>query len=434
MRRRILWLIQRQLKLRWSFIVVLILIASSLLSGCANPEMANLFEQLAAQNQAILQAQGAAPSNRLLIQGVDGNLYTVRPDGSERVTITNDATSLHQYTQPTWSPTGSRIAWAEVDGRTGQLKSTLTVSHFDGKVREHFDLPFAPFYMYWSPDEARLAFLSNWQKLNQSSVTIALRLVDFAAEGERITTLTEGQPLYLDWSPESDRLLIHIDNDRLEYWDMLGEGASLSATYAAFPAPQWSSDGSQLLYALGESNEQQLVLADTEGNPTREITDFEQNISFTLSPDNRHIAYVITPPTVATAAFGPLYVVELASNRTRELASGPVMAFFWSPDGSKLAYLVIDESEATLRLRWHVWDGASSKPYAAMIPSRTFMQAYLAFFDQYARSMNIWSPDSSAFAYAAIDDTLGNNIWVQHLEEAEPQRVSRGVFVAWSPR
>src|SRR5690606_33840726 len=138
----------------------------------------------------------------------------------------------------------------------------------------------------------------------------------------------------------------------------------------------------------------------------------EERITFSLSPNGDRVAYAVTPAGVATAAFGPLYVVELENNRTRELSAAPVMAFFWSPDGTKLAYLVIDESGEVLRLRWQVWDGTTNKGYAAIVPSRIFLQSYLTFFDQYARSMTIWSPDSTAFAYAALDDTLGNNIWI----------------------
>jgi TolB protein len=166
----------------------------------------------------------------------------------------------------------------------------------------------------------------------------------------------------------------------------------------------------------------------------QEITDYSETISFGLSPTNDRVAYAITPVTVGTAAFGPLYVMELENGATRELSSTPVMAFFWSPDGSKLAYLVTDSSGDVLRLRWYVWDGTASTPYAAIVPSRTFLQSYLVFFDQYARSMSIWAPDSSAFAYAAVDPVQGNTIWVQALDETEPQQVSRGVFVTWSPR
>jgi TolB protein len=276
--------------------------------------------------------------------------------------------------------------------------------------------------------------LSNWLNLNQSTATIALRLVDLDANTDRVRTLAAGQPLYLTWSPDGKRLLIHIDNDRLEFWDVAGDGASLTQTFAAFPSPQWSNDGSQLLYAVGEVGQQQLILADLDGNPTHEITDFPAHITFSLSPSDDRVAYVINPVGVGTAAFGPLYVVELESNRTRELSTLPVIAFFWSPDGTKLAYLALDEGEDILRLRWHVWDGASSKPYAAIVPSAIFLQRYITFFDQYARSMSIWSPDSSAFAYAAVDDETGNHIWVQSLEAGEATQLGRGVFVAWSPR
>jgi TolB protein len=392
------------------------------------------FEQLAAQNRAALEAQGVDPSNRLLVHGVDGNLFTIRPDGTDRVALTNDASSLHQYMQPTWSPSGNKIAWAELDNRKGEWASALVVSRFDGVTREHFETPFVPFYLQWSPDEARLAYLSNWLNLNQSTSTIALRMVDFDAESDKVSTWVEGQPLYFVWSPTSDRLLAHIDNDRLEFRDLSGEGTALAPTFASFPTPQWSSDGSKLLYALGEANQQQLVIADLEGNLTHEITDFNDNITFSLSPTNDRVAYVVTSENVGLNAFGPLYVVDLESAATRELASNPVMAFFWSPDGSKLAYLEMDESEEVLRLRWRVWDGTKSKPYAAIVPSRTFLQAYLAFFDQYTRGMTIWAPDSSAFAYSAVDNSTGNNIWVQRLDAEEPELVSRGVYVTWSPR
>lgn len=414
----------------------LLLLLTLFLAGCTNPEFMAQMEQIAAQNQAVLEAQGVDPTNRLLVQGVDGNLFTVRPDGSDRVAITNDASSLRQYVQPTWSPTGNKIAWAEIDSQDTEIKSALVVSQFDGLERERFETPYTPFYLQWSPDETRLAYLSNWLNLNQA--TIALRVVDFTVEGadnkEKVRTFVDGQPLYFTWSPTGDRLLTHIANERLEFRDIAGEGTALAPTFASFPTPQWSTDGTQLLYALGEANQQQLVLADLEGNLTQEITDYSESISFSLSPTDDRVAYAITPIGVGTAAFGPLYVVELETARTRELSSKPALAFFWSPDGEKLAYLVTDESEEIPQLRWVVWDGASNREYEAIVPSRTFLQSYLAFFDQYARGMTLWSPDSTAFAYASVDPLTGNNIWVQYLDEETPQQVSRGVFVSWSPQ
>ncbi|HXF62179.1 MAG TPA: hypothetical protein VNK95_11210 [Caldilineaceae bacterium] len=413
---------------RWLAMGSLLLFLAGWLGGCADPRVQAQWAQVLAAGQA--QAAAAPPANRLLVQGVDGNLYTMSPDGSSRLALTNDASSLHQYLQPTWSPTGERIAWAEIDARSGETESALIVSSYNGSDKERYITPFVPFYMYWSPDESRLAYLSNWLTLNEPS--IALRVLDFAAE-EPIRTLVEGQPLYFSWAPDSTRLLTHIGNERIELHSVDGEPQPLEITGARFPSPQWSADGRRLVYALGDAEGQRLVITDLIDGATTEITDFSDRISFTLSPSGDRLAYVITPANIGTAAFGPLYVVDLETLGTRELSALPVLAFFWSPDGAKLAYLAADESGETPMLRWYVWDGARSRAYAAMTPTRTYLQGYLAFFDQYAQSTTMWSPDSTAFAYAAVDAELGSSIWVQRLDGDEPERIGRGVYVAWSP-
>ena len=51
------------------------------------------------------------PTNRILLQDTDGNLYIASPDGKERFALTDDASRRRVYGQPTWSPDGERIAW-----------------------------------------------------------------------------------------------------------------------------------------------------------------------------------------------------------------------------------------------------------------------------------------------------------------------------------
>jgi Tol biopolymer transport system component len=53
------------------------------------------------------------------------------------------------------------------------------------------------------------------------------------------------------------------------------------------------------------------------------------------------------------------------------------------------------------------------------------------FFDQYAQSMTLWSPDGTAFAFpAAVNGEAG--IWRQDLSGGDPIRVAGGSWVAWS--
>ncbi|NJN82392.1 MAG: hypothetical protein HC802_09050 [Caldilineaceae bacterium] len=193
--------------------------------------------------------------------------------------------------------------------------------------------------------------------------------------------------------------------------------------------------GDHLIYAVLDGASQYLVRSTLDGEEIQRITDYGNRISFTLSPDDRQLAYAITDGDVGLAALGPLYVVELETMRTREVSDSPVIAFFWSPDSQKLAYLSPERIAGTIRFRWHVWDGKQSVAYAPTFPTRTFLEGYLTFFDQYAQSMTIWAPDSSAFAYAGIDEEDRLGIWVQPLDpEKEAVWVARGVYAAWSPR
>jgi TolB protein len=56
----------------------------------------------------------------------------------------------------------------------------------------------------------------------------------------------------------------------------------------------------------------------------------------------------------------------------------------------------------------------------------------LLFFDQYAQSHSVWSPDSNAVVLpGAVDGEAG--IWVYLLNGDVPVEVGKGSWVMWSP-
>ena len=110
--------------------------------------------------------------------GVDGNVSTYDPVTSIVTPITTDAGPGRVYSQPTWSPDGTRLAFVEntapVSGiqaasgirRVGlsaqqAVPGSVHIAPVTGGDTAVVTTPFSPFYLYWSPDGSQLAFLGN---------------------------------------------------------------------------------------------------------------------------------------------------------------------------------------------------------------------------------------------------------------------------------
>lgn len=426
-------------------VALLLLISLTALLATACSPAAQRAAQEAAQRFAIRPPAGdapAAPDGRIVVQGTDGNVYTMQPDGSNRYPVTTDATQSRQYQQPTWSPDGTQIALGRTEAVAGRTLGALVVSRFDGTGQRALGVPFPPFYIFWNPGGERLAYLSSWQSLE--GPTMALRVVDVVDAGGvgdagdvnnlGADTVAFGSPYYFSWSPGGDEWIAHIGGNRLEVQNAAGERRALLNTGANFAAPQWAADGERLIFAVDDPGGQRLVVAAPDGTLQDEITTFDERISFLLSPDGGQLAYTETVADAQANTLGPLYLVELASGRTRQLSSAPVWGFFWSPDSSKLAWVANERYEGRLWLRWYVWDGAAVRGYGRFLPTLTFLQNYLVFSDQYAQSTRLWSPQGDAFVYAGTAPDRSTGIWVQRLDAEEPQRIATGVYAAWAPQ
>lgn len=376
-----------------------------------------------------------AASNRLLVMGTDGNIVTMSPSGDDIIAITEDASTtkvVHQ--QPTWSPNGKYIAWTKILSDRGNTQSAIQIGDHLGEQRSELTLPFAPFYYYWSPDSERLAYLSNWVYRNMGA--LALRIVELSEDEIRSKTLALGQPSYFSWAPDSRQLLTHIGDQRTSIRSIDGTNRLLSEESGGFSAPQWAADGAGIIYAVNQGSQQALILSDLKGSQIQEVTTYNNKIVFSVSSTSRYFAYSTEDPASFQNSASGLYIVDIDSMKTQEVSSEPSLGFIWSPDGEKLAYMVLEEADGKPNVRWYVWQATDSsiQRYDTFIPSRTFLQNYLPFFDQYIQSMTIWSPDSSAFVYAGNGSSGGSSIWVQQLAGEKAVEVGEGVFAAWSPQ
>ena len=129
-------------------------------------------------------------------------------------------------------------------------------------------------------------------------------------------------------------------------------------------------------------------------------------------------------------------MIDAVSEEETVLVQRPIVAFFWSPDASKIAYVSVNDSEENLQ--WRVIDLTSGVDTELIdfIPSSDQLTWY-AFFDQYVQSHRVWSPDSRSLLFAGVLASEGgqaeSQIYVLHLEERQPVlAIARGSLATWS--
>jgi Tol biopolymer transport system component len=241
---------------------------------------------------------------------------------------------------------------------------------------------------------------------------------------------------------------------------------AIAAAPGQFQAPQWSHTG-KILYSTLDGSEQAIALSDATGSEGRKIATYRGRASFALSPDDSSVAYIVTAPQVQLAHFGPVRVVDASGENSRLVSQEPALAFLWSPDSQKLAYLTVQVSEndsnfefdapapplaasspdefaggarsdqggeVRLQLHWRVWDRAAntSRIVATFVPTSSFLNM-VPYFDQYANSSTFWSPDSQSLVYTTRDTTDGGAVYIADAVGSDaPRKVGDGVIAYWS--
>jgi TolB protein len=355
---------------------------------------------------------------RLAILDGTGNIVVMDPDGSNREAITDSEGDPSIYMQPIWSPDGSTLAWGQATGTGFGVGISKPGS---GEITT-LTTPNLPFYTFWSPDNRHLGVLHN------GSTGVQFQIVDL--DEESTSLLDEDAPFYFSWSPEGDAVVTHAGATRAETIRPDGDRTELEPTAAGYLAPQWTADG--VFHVVDD----RLVLEDETGDRqtvavvsgvTMFVADRQGNLVALQSTDapGPITAANEDPPVVGANA---VVVVDVASGQTETISEALSAGFFWSPLGESLLVLTTREGDIVPV----VWTAGGQTEFRSYAPSPSMVRDTFPFFPQYAQSVNFWSPDSRAFAYAGeFDGTAG--IWVQDLDVEEPLRVSDGSWVAWSP-
>jgi TolB protein len=384
--------------------------------------------------------------------GLDGNVYTIDQAGKNQSQVTDDsqlpesqAGAFRFYQYPTWSADGRRLAIVGVSGEgENQTLSEMFVKTIEeeGLKKVYSSENRHPFYLYWSPDNETLSFLST----DSTSQSILLQSV--STDGSAPVVLDVGSPYYWSWAPDGRTMIVHTGGAAtsptpehlafLQTDSVIIEDA-LDATPATFQAPAWSPDGNRILITrLNENDRKEIVIADSTGAIEDTLAEYSINASFAWSPDSQLVAYIEGERETAAGALGRLHVVDLETSEDF-FQDDEVYAFFWSPNSRKLAYfkprvVEIESGQQVLLLELHMLDSVSGEGELLFSyqPSNAF-SSVLPYFDQYHQSATIWSPDSNNLVLSFIDQEGNPGIAViAPSGQLEPRVLTGGYLAYWS--
>jgi TolB protein len=364
------------------------------------------------------------------------------------------------YSFPAWSPAGDRIAAIGDDHGTGVVH-VFTFGQSGAQavapttVYDSADRP--PFYLYWSPDGTRVSFLTS-----KVDGTIDLRVAPADASAAA-TVVRNGAPMYWAWTPQG-RLLVHSGADSADAF--IGEvepdgGAAVPRLGASggFRTPAISPDGSFLGYVGRGSADPEVILQGRDGTGRRAVS-VHGEAAMDFSPTSADLAFLAPAEAGRELAVpvGPLRVLSPARDDARVLLPGPVVAFFWAPDGRTIAAFQLGASTddnvaldgrgtavlarapvaaaapgVALRLVFVDTASGTTRGARAIQVGEVFASQVLPYFDQYALSHRFWSPDSQTIALPITADDGTAGIVAVPTDGGPATRIADGVAAAWSP-
>lgn len=396
---------------------------------------------------------------RIAYVGADYNVYSMTlPDG-EVTALTEDAgmaarRTAQYYQWPTWSTDG-RLAYfrtlADMRGNRGTEVFISPDGVSSGELA-YSDEETELNYAYWAPQNCAeapgcrdLAVLLSSDTMNGFILT----LIRDELDGDRSVDVGTGSPFYFSWSPNGRQMLWVRDRQRLDLFnaaDYEVEGP-LEHTPGTFFAPAWSPVDDRLLFgarsADGEATDIVIVAND---NARVLVGDLSGSTAFSWSPNGNKIAY--------SSDGGPVYVIDAVTAETvaRSPVSG-VIAFFWSPDSESLAYITAAAQppasfnasdiggpktaalQGAAGLAWSVLDVDRdvTQRYGTFRPTREMIYL-LSYFDQFAQSHRLWSPDSTHLLYSELsaDDQPVISLLDTTQPIGVPLVIADGVVGFWS--
>ena len=393
--------------------------------------------------------------NRIAVVTSDGQIRSYQPDGRGERRI---STESGYFTWPTWSPDGRSMVYSGVvENADGRPVTTLFLyESATGESRPLYESApgFAGLladgvvhYPLWSPDGGRLAFIA---ATRERGLTL---FMDDPSNDEAPEYVLDRGPLWMSWSSDSAKLAVHRDED---HFVVRAEDVPVVARTSfqsyAYRVPAWIPGTDEFNAVKGVSGSAfGLYSTPASGvGAERLLARVGANAAFLWSADGSHLAVAddvrpILYGNTVMFVYRQLRVLDSENFDVAAEVEKNIVAYFWSPDSSRIAYATLVDPSGGLR--WSVLDVASgeSAPLVDFLPSPDQLTMF-QFFDQYAYSHQLWSPDSRYLLFAGTLNEAavtagfgGQSSQVSHvfILDTGPMRsalpMAEGTLGFWSP-
>ena len=304
-------------------------------------------------------------------------------------------------TWPVWSPDGRFVAFSGYAGGSNgsALIAIYVTAADDGGPDSSPGLIYSnepgtdaiaggtPHYCSWSPDGSRLAFVASTLR------GLALHVWE-ASAGSPPRAIHEGGPLYFTWSPRSTEMFIHsFASHYLAGTSGEGPPSQFPGVSTQYMSPSWAGDGDRIAFFLdGDRGRQRLVAIDLDGQAVRVLTEFSGIAAAAWRPGSSQVG-LVKAMIGSSGFYSGLWAIDYETQEETQITDDPVLAFYWSPDGSCVAYVTSSEgAEGSLRLGVVSISDGGRVYLPDFRPSQEQLTQFM-YFDQYAQSHTIWSPD-----------------------------------------
>jgi TolB protein len=217
----------------------------------------------------------------------------------------------------------------------------------------------------------------------------------------------------------------------LEIFDESANPTDIGPTSSSFSAPHWTPTG---IFYLGPDGV--TLRADDGGLDV--LSDASGFVGINPNPQGSLVAIHslsgqggVTVGLQAQEEEVPnaVSILDLESGEVESVATGLSIGSFWSPAGTRLLILEVNADARAVDLV--VWEAGETRTLTTLEVPGSLITETLAFFDQYAQSWRVWSPDSNAIVLpGTIGDATG--IWVVGVGGADPMKIADGDWAAWS--